>query len=483
MNSISQLVQWFVALHLADQIALAILVLTLLLVVLTTLLWIFPREPITKGREKDRLPYLTSPKALSEVNFVAGFNQSKIHLEIPEDQKILELIRNHQDILIVGRPGIGKSHAAIRAIKRFQTWRDFLNGWTVVIPDKEAMHHLGDFRLKKRRYLIFLDDVNEYIDEIEGGERLFDLIARIRRQAKEAIVIATIRSTRPELDALIRDAKANSHFKQVRLPDWPLTRGQLLSRSSGLPMDAWDGTPLSVKQPSPRMELLYKQATEEEKSLFRELSYLWSLRIKFATRKTTFDLYSTGLFGSNTNFDAAISLLYDKGFLRSATNPIIPYEAYLSVISDWHPQDGTYDSVVGILASEAMISDLLAIAGKHFLDGDLDAAVKIYEVCTSIDPTMEHAFYRLGIVRARQRRWEDAKNAFQTAAGLNLQWSTAWFRLANAFNKLGLDSEGKRAFLRGRAVIFGESDKGDASSERWKRLLAGRAFRDENNFA
>lgn len=407
MDLLFQSFNWFSRLTLSDQIALAILIVTLFLLVLTAVLWLFPREPIGKRPERAWLLQLTKPKALSEINFVAGYNIAKVYLEIPEDRVILNSIRNHQDILIVGRPGIGKSHAAIRGIKAFQGWRAFFMPWIVVIPHKEAVHNLGGLRLKKRRYLIFLDDINEYIDEIEGGERLFDLIGKIRGEAKAAIVVATVRSTRPESDALVRDAKAISHFKQIRLPDWPLERGQLLSERSGVPMSAWDGTPLSVKQPSPRMELLYRQATDEEKSVFRELSFLWNLRIKFVARKVAFDLYSTGLFGSNRNFDVAVSGLHDKGFLRSAADPITPYEAYLPVITDWRPREGTYASVVELLTNGANVPELLAIAGKHFLDGDMQAAAKTYELCANIDPTIESTFYKLGVVRARQQRWDD----------------------------------------------------------------------------
>ena len=388
MYSFPPIVQWFAQLNLADKSAVAILVLTLFSLVLTGLIvvfgllaWLFPREPRQKEHETNWLFYLVSPKQLPESNFVAGFNQTKIHLEIPEDQVILSSIRSHQDILISGRPGIGKSHAAIRAMKNFEDWHKFLTPWIVVIPDKKAVHNSNEITLKRGRYLIFLEDINEYIDEVEGGERLFELITRIRRKAKEAVVIATVRSTRPESDALVRDAKAISHFKQIRLPDWSLARGRLLSQQSGLSLDAWDGTPLSVKLPSPRMELLYGQATEDEKSVFRELSFLWNFRIKSAARKVAFDLYSTGLFGSSENFDGAVSQLHDKGFLRSATDPITPYEAYLPVIKDWHPREGIYESVVETLANEARTSELLAIGGKHFLDNDMDAAANMYERC------------------------------------------------------------------------------------------------------
>jgi len=136
-----------------------------------------------------------------------------------------------------------------------------------------------------------------------------------------------------------------------------------------------------------------------------------------------------------------------------------------------------------MLANEGRTSELLAIAGTHFLDGNMDAAAKMYELCASIDPTMEHTFYRLGVVRARERKWEEAKNAFQTAAGLNPQWSTAWFRLANAFSKIGSAAEGKRAFLRGRAVIFGETVREDATAARLQHFIAGRVLRDETDFA
>jgi hypothetical protein len=303
-------------------------IITFLGFIISALTWLRPRHPKTPPPTELPAIYTVSLKRLSEGDFAAGLTAvGQKYIPIPEDLAITRALRQKQDVLIIGRPGIGKSHSAIHSIKTFRMWYHYLARWRIIIPSKKLIHYSDFLRVKRMRYIIMLDDINEYIDEIEGGESIFDLITSVKRQSKAAIVVATVRETFPEAQSILRDTKILSFFTRIQLSDWPVDRGRRLAAEVGKPMDFWDGTPLSIVQPSHRMFLLYRVAPYEQQSLLRELKFLSEYRLKNVQREVVRNLYEAGIFGSDVAFDTAVTELCNKGFLKLGSDLISAYTA------------------------------------------------------------------------------------------------------------------------------------------------------------
>jgi len=138
---------------------------------------------------------------------VAGFRARGFskYMPIPADDETWPALFNGESIGLRGRPGIGKSHSAAHHIcklglssrsgKHWVLWLVLktlsalkipgfggFSDWYVIRPPLQILPVANQVRVRKRRYILLLDDLNDYVRNDDGAAAL-DLIGTLQSQA------------------------------------------------------------------------------------------------------------------------------------------------------------------------------------------------------------------------------------------------------------------------------------------------------------
>ena len=451
---VSQLWEWFESLK--EQTDLPLFIATVILIALTVVLIIITLLSIRRRHAK-REDY-SSPavriykvKKFDPARIVGAYDAAGMTEYLPslQDSEIKKALHGGYDLLICGRPGIGKSHAAI------QNLQSVYPRWHLIEPTKKAVQHIEHIRLRRKRYILLLDDLDEHIrgSDVSAGESVLDLVEHIRTQSKQLIVVATIRNTFPEFEAISIDPKVLSRWKVILLQDWTEERGQELAKKTNVDMENWDQTPLSVKQPSAEMMAKYKSASAKERSILQALKLLRSCGLKDATRVLLREIYLSHCFnGVAEEFEAALSTVNKLGFLKKASDKVEAYDPYLDRIEDWSPQNSDYTAVRNVLVEHKRVPELVVFGTLRSSQGRYQEAEEILRYAVAFSPNSESIHYRLGVVIGKRGQWQEAELSYRRAAQLRPNWATPWYRLSNVLAKQGRQPEAKEAFSRARAV-------------------------------
>lgn len=451
MKLVDSILEWLkgAASFLAHSSEWILIISTLMLAFVTLLLFLHERRKRREGKNQARaLVDICRIKDFDAGSIVGGYNASNVteYLPIELDTEIQLALQNGNNIVLAGRPGIGKSHAAAHHLSAFENW--FL-----LRPKRQAVQKPEIIRLKRRDYVLLLDDLHEYIDDIESLTGVLDLIDQVRAQSKRLLVVATIRTTLPEFETLQTETKLLGRWRYFELEDWTLDQGKELARRVGSDLSAWDQTPLSVKQPSVEMQLRYKLATSSAKRILRTIKLLKDVGIKPADRQLVRSVYISDIFaGRDVDFETSLEEIWGAGFLKKGTDQVEAYDPYVDGIKDWIPGPKASPILIELLVRQKRLDELLSMAGRWHSQGKLDEAEKTYNLCVQINPEDERASYRLGIMLARQSRWDDAAACFWKVTKIQPRKVGAWYRLSHILNRLGDDRQAKYAFQRARAI-------------------------------
>jgi hypothetical protein len=168
------------------------------------------------------------------------------------DNIILNLLMNHENILVTGKPNIGKTRSAFDAIQSVPGFRllipsirkndEKINLSKIKIPYISVPFTSKKFYLFKARFILFLDDVESVCET-----NIFDVIKALENKASCVIVVATCRTGNELEEVQESEPKSYRDFFQnnVLLEEITQEEGQLLSTTIGKDFDItkFDGTP------------------------------------------------------------------------------------------------------------------------------------------------------------------------------------------------------------------------------------------------
>jgi tetratricopeptide (TPR) repeat protein len=413
---------------------------TFALVIVTALLVLFTaKHNRLEGRKlreekKARRNLLRTCRAerFNPADIVGAFHAGGIteYFPVPLDNVISGAMAEASDIGIMGRPGSGKSHTAAHHIQRAK-------GWHVLVPSRYAYQMAAQLRIKKRRYILLLDDLHEHAGNASKSGTVLELIESLRGQAKQLIVIATLRSTHPEIRSMEADLKLFGRWKWVTLSDWTLEEARKLAVKSGAGLEAWDGTPLSVKQPSLEMEQKYKQfLSPNSKALIRSIKLLSEFGIKPCARSLLRAVSSDFLNLPEQNFESALDDVNRHGFLKTVKPFIEAYAPYLDVIGDWQPQkkrDGA--QLRAVLIRECRLPELVLMGASAYGGSDFVFAEVIFHDCIKLNPRNALYHYWLGLVLHMKGDLAEAEASLRSATNLAPKFALAHSRLARVLRE------------------------------------------------
>ncbi|MCP4572664.1 MAG: tetratricopeptide repeat protein [bacterium] len=421
-----------------------------------------------QARRQRRLHDLETHKSSGQISFVrvgdfepercvAHYNEQYGYLAIARDDEIGDALSHQGHVLLVGRPGIGKSHAAVVHIK--WTCPDHL----LVIPSPAGISDPYNLNIKparKKRCVLFLDDLSDYAKRADGDTGIVDLIERLSQACAELKVVATNRCTIPEYSDLNDAFRIYKMFSVIQLDDWSRDQCRELAQLVGGLERKWDGTPLSIKVDPAEMATRYQQADVAARSLLQGLNLLNELGICQCNETMLRSVFVSDIFKQQAEqFLEALKWLRDAGFVDTTANEAIAvYDAYLGLIGDWKIEDRYRDIVLDVLKQGKHLDDLLAMAdalcgwtGRHTkaeladqfefdeeegFSTDLEQALGLYRACTDIRSDDPRPHKRLGLINEVAGRPEAAVDHFRMAAENDRGNVSAWYRLADAYRNL-----------------------------------------------
>lgn len=103
-----------------------------------------------------------------------------------------------------------------------------------MVPDPQSIDITPTIHIPRKRYILLLDDLDKYLaNSATTGIGPLQLIYQLRVQALDLIVIATVRKTGPEFDAVASTEYLLDRWCHIEIRDWPDKQGAKLAKKSG----------------------------------------------------------------------------------------------------------------------------------------------------------------------------------------------------------------------------------------------------------
>ena len=289
---------------------------------------------------------------------------------LTNDREVLERIKRRKpikSILLVGRPTEGKTRAAYELLKA-------LSDFTVVSIKPNNSIPSESFRLlKEKRIVIFIDDLNHYVDRPADLDRLY---TETKKVAKQCVILATC-GDGPELSQVVHPSSNLNRFYEhfaYELSFVPITNDekQQIASESRLSITAdrllIAPTPGWVVMDHARitMEARLKGLTQETEDTLHTLKLLRVAGVGPPTHQRVENVLKAVFQYQNTRLPLALAELAKNAFIKlpAIQEPIQPEEAYLrdvvSYVDGKHPKDDL--NTLG-----QMLIDARDAEGLHYL--------------------------------------------------------------------------------------------------------------------
>jgi tetratricopeptide (TPR) repeat protein len=388
--------------------------------------------------------------SLDPGRFVGAYSvRTKEYLPTTVDEEIAQSLESNSDILLTGRGGIGKSHTAVEHIARYAR-RHWIKRWKVLLLDRDVLQEPSSIRVGHKRYIIFFDDIDEYLRKADGYDVLATMRA-VRDRAKQVRVVATLRSTLPHVEAIESATKLLSRLKVIDLPDWSNDqRDALLTRTRVAP-ERWDGTPLSAKQPSSEMRGIYATLAPPERWVLDVAKTLDGEGLHFCNRLLLIQVIARCHNASEEALADVVTKVRRYGFFKRDNDFLQVYSPYLDFITPLH-SDLARPVLRQLLLEKEYHREALAVAKNSYDRDDLDDAQSLLLHLTQSEGVSAVAHYRLALTYLRQRNWQAAIGSLESAVTLRPDYLSALFRLARAYTQVGDKRSADLAYTKARGL-------------------------------
>lgn len=344
----------------------------------------------------------------------------KAYIGRKSDTTIENLLKNGKNILIIGKPKIGKTRIAYEAIKK-------LNGFSTIKPRPEeiVVEKIKIPPLSKKNYTIFLDDIQRFI-----GTNIEDVILELKKKAKRLAVVATCR-TGKELD-LVKEEILTLYreFEVIELEEINKVDGKRLAEAIKIEdrkfewkPEQFDGTPGSITLDLEDMKDRYKKAGDC-KVILKALKLLHGgglslykeTRVKDVCRDI-FDLPTEKL--RRYAWDEMVNNLREHGFITMHEGIIDIYTSYLDIcVYDYDPSLKDLVKLKNIFIKAKDSGSLFYLGSGFYFKKDFNHAIDCYKEAIKIYPKYASAHNSLGYVLAKIGEDEERKGKFAEAERL-----------------------------------------------------------------
>jgi tetratricopeptide (TPR) repeat protein len=394
-------------------------------------------------------------------------NPNKYYLQRDTDEKIKINIRNGDDILITGRPKLGKTRSAYEAIKNFGDYylvipKDTINREQLGIDDYKLFFEKISKLLLKMKFIILFDDIQK-----NDWEEVFSIIKIMKMKCSACIVVATCRTGNEYYEYIAKSKNFLLFNKIIDLKDITSQDWEKISEVTGIKKGTYDGTPGSVFIPEPsEMKERYNKTDEKYKNILIIIKILFISGIKlypyYYFRPRIYLLYNYFFFENKRNdrfFDENIKYLCDQGLIKvekyNKKEYIKMYDHYIEDFIQYTPARNDYKRLInffnGSYNSQIIDTNALSILGNHLIkEEEYILAKECFKSYFSIYPKNQSVIIRLGYVLTKLGKikkdecdnkeaiklYKDAIQYYEKALKINYKNKTAHNNLGYTYSAL-----------------------------------------------
>lgn len=342
-------------------------------------------------------------------------NYHRYYVVRDADSEIEYLIRLRKCVLIVGPPMLGKTRMAFEAVKK-------LKRFYVLKPFPKEIN-IRTLRLPpyRKRIILFLDDVDKFVGKFFVDE----LVARLTKESREFVVVATCR-TGKELDQVtarkdMEDFLAQCEKHRIEPRRLKTEEEQTLAATAAKNLDevASDGTPGSITIDLRQMRRRYEELGAA-KSILKSLKLLREGSIVFWTedlvKRTSEAVF--GLDTARTPWDQHLTSLVKSGFVTKTDGRIVvSHDVYLG---DEFLQDYVVDieELLNLKRNLFEFGDavnLFHLGNSFYQKRKREEALECYRQSVHIRPDSAWARNNLGVMLYELQRYREAEEQFTIA--------------------------------------------------------------------
>ena len=349
---------------------------------------------------------------------IQKYKEVYIHRE--SDTTIENLLKDRRDVLITGKPKIGKTRAAYEAIKK-------LENFSVIKPDPE-MIEIEKVKIPTLSYnniILFLDDLDGFVDQ-----KVDNLISRLKKKSEELVVVATCR-TGEKLDRVKEEIlPLYRELTCIELEEINQEEGRKLAEEVGLywKPEQFDGTPGSIILDLEDMKERYKKIGHGQ-LILKALKLLREGNV-FTYRVSRVKTICADIFEFPTenlkryNWDLILNNLKENDFINIDEDIVYIHTSYLDTcVYDYNPSLNDLMKLKNILITEKDLRSLCRLGNELFYQKDFRLAedcyresLRIYLKYAPAHSGLGRVLTKLGESEVAKERYDEAERIYKEAA-------------------------------------------------------------------
>ncbi|MCD6595268.1 protein kinase [bacterium] len=365
--------------------------------------------PSAITEKKRHFRYTGSLEDLDISHFIVRYD--KFYLPFIGFNDFIKSIESGKNILVIGRPGGGKTRAIFQALSELQ---EMYPEWQVIIPRPEPIDDPEQAAeiINSRNCVFVWDDIDQYISFWEPNE----IFSAMSERVDNLIILGTIRAGHEYKLVEIQKTDWLYIFEdQIRLPDLSDDSAIKLAEGVGAQSTAeFDGTPGSIVLDLRKIKARYNKLQNPYRGILRAMKMLSLIEI-WRGKKKIIQFIADKFFRCNlerSNLSDALHYLIENTFIkRDGDSYRFYHNVYTEkVITDYNEVDISED----IQELAEIIKDfrdpyyITNLSRYFWLRYNYDTALEFCNLAIEIKPDSAEAYQSRGAIKGSKKDYEGA---------------------------------------------------------------------------
>jgi tetratricopeptide (TPR) repeat protein len=390
--------------------------------------------------------YLELNKKIKDINPAIDLRIAEYHgyyHERSEENEISNNINLNKNILIIGKPKMGKTRTSYEVIKEKKDFK-LIKFW-------EKSINLGEIpnNFFKKKTIVFLDDLNNFSKKLI----IYELIKKLREN-EESFIIATCRDGEEYRKIKEEFPEIDYVFKIIEMKELDNNIGLEIAENLNLEFDKkkFDGSPGSLIF-GQSMKNRYNSKPIECKILFRKLKLLHEAGINSPPILILKKIYFSHIKERNIN----VNLDFEDALQKLKDNSLISINVKKEeVIKIWHDSYFDFDEnhfnkddfkeLQTILIKTKYVEGLYSLGNTFYFNKLYNDSIGIYEKVLEINENYINAWTNKGAGLTELGRFEEAIICYENALKLDKNFAIAYNNKGVTLSKIGKFLEAKSCF-------------------------------------
>jgi tetratricopeptide (TPR) repeat protein len=404
---------------------------------------------IVKSRQK-RLRQLALFKPLARLEAsdlgIENYLGGECYIKRESDDALSNLLEEGvATILILGKPGSGKTRTAFEALKEKGDYY-LLAPKPMPAPLKE----LAVPGVSKKKIVLFLDDIYRHIKKLD----IVGLFSHLELKAKGVVFLATcspdklpfLEKTAPEVLHLFRPKN------RIFLKDLTPAEQKSLADALGQEMDTLANvTPASLTLNLAEKKEQYRNS--EDARLILHSLLLMNRASIFVYKEDLVRKVCQMVLGkdfSRSQWNSSLKRLVTIGLIAREDSTLHTYERYLEedFITDYHPTERDIEALLEVLLQVKDKEGLISLGVYHSSKGQWEKALQALERAVELNPHQGEIRYLLGQSYEQMGMAEKALETYKEAVRYDNRSPKVYYALGTIYNEMYMVKEAVEALKR-----------------------------------